>query len=89
MTATQPTFNEVLGMACMLSFGEQQQLINYVQGNLYEHIHRVEDTPEELKARLREAHRQAQAGEVYSQEEAHMMMHQFVEQRLHDQRKSA
>ena len=79
MTATQPTFNQVLDMACMLSYGEQQQLINYVQGNLYEHIHRIEDTPEELKSRLREAYRQAQAGEVYSHEEAHQMMHQFVE----------
>ena len=88
MVATQPTFNQVLGMAYTLSFGEQQQLINYVQGNIYEHIHRVEDTPEELKDRLREAHRQAQAGEVYSQEEAHQMMHQFVENRL-NKRKSA
>ena len=69
-------------MAYMLSYGEQQQLINYVQGNIYEHIHRVEDTPDELKARLREAHRQVEAGEVYSQEEAHQMMHEFVEQRL-------
>jgi len=75
-------------MAYMLSYGEQQQLINYVQGNLFEHIHRVEDTPEELKSRLREAHHQAQTGEVYSQEDAHKMMHQFVEQRL-SQRKSA
>ncbi|MBR6508878.1 MAG: hypothetical protein IKT19_05055 [Paludibacteraceae bacterium] len=82
MVATQPTFNQVLGMAYMLSYGEQQQLINYVQGNIYEHIHRVEDTPDELKARLREAHRQVEAGEVYSQEEAHQMMHEFVEQRL-------
>ena len=82
MIATQPTFNQVLGMAYSLSYGEQQQLIEYVQGNLYEHIHRVEDTPEELKARLREAHHQAQAGQVYSQEEAHQIMRQFVEQRL-------
>jgi len=82
MIPAQPTFNEVYDMACMLSYGDQQRLVNSVQGNLYEHIHRVEDTPEELKSRLREAHRQAQAGEVYSQEEAHEMMHQFVEQRL-------
>ena len=81
MIATQPTFNQVLGMAYALSYREQQQLINYVQGNIYEHLHRVEDTPEELQTRLREAHRQAQAGEVYSQEEAHRMMHEFVEQR--------
>ena len=82
MVATQPTFNQVLGMAYALSFGEQQQLVNLVQGNIYEHIHRVEDTPDELKVRLREAHHQAQAGEVYTQEEAHQMMHQFVEKRL-------
>ncbi len=88
MEATRPTFNQVLGMAYMLSYGEQQQLINYVQGNIYEHVLRVEDTPEELKSRLREAHRQAQTGEVYSQEEAHQMMHQFVEERL-NQRKIA
>ena len=82
MTTTQPTFNQVLDLACMLSYREQQQLIDHVQGNLFEHLHRIEDTPEELKARLREAHRQAQAGEVYSSQEAHELMQEHVKQRL-------
>ena len=80
MTATQPTFRQVFDQACLLSFGEQQRLIDLVQGNIYEHVHRVEDTPEELKVRLRRAHHQAQAGEVYTQEEAHQMMRDFVNQ---------
>ncbi len=42
----------------------------------------VEETPDELKARLREAHRQAIAGEIYSQEEAHDLMREYVKQRL-------
>ena len=72
MVATQPTFTQVLNMAYLLPFGEQQQLIDYVQGNIFEHIHRVEDTPEELKARLREAY----------QQEAHRIMHEYVESRI-------
>ena len=83
MVATQPTFNQVFDLACMLPYSEQQQLIDYVQGNLFEHLHRVEETPDELKARLREAHRQAIAGEIYSQEEAHDLMREYVKQRLH------
>ena len=82
MVATQPTFNQVLNWACMLSFGEQQQLIDHVQGNIYEHIQRVHDTPGELKMRLRKAHSQARANEVYSEEEASQIMHNFVQQHL-------
>ena len=78
MVATQPTFTQVLNMAYLLPFGEQQQLIDYVQGNIFEHIHRVEDTPEELH----EAYHQAQTGEVYSHEEAHRIMHEYVESRI-------
>ena len=82
MDATQPTFNQVFDLACMLPYSEQQQLIDHIQGNLFEHLHRVEETPDELKARLREAHRQAIAGEIYSQEEAHDLMREYVKQRL-------
>lgn len=82
MVTTQPTFNQVFDLACMLPYSEQQQLIDHVQGNLFEHLHRVEETPDELKARLREAHRQAIAGEIYSQEEAHDLMREYVKQRL-------
>ena len=82
MTTTQPTFNQVLDLAYKLPLGEQQQLIDHVQGNLFEHLHRVEETPDELKARLREAHKQAMNGEVYSRQEAHEMMCEYVQQRL-------
>ena len=81
MTATQPSFNHVLDLAFLLPFSEQQRLIEQVQGNIYDHIQRVEDTPEELKARLRESHRQALAGEVHSEEDARQMMHQYVKLR--------
>ena len=82
MVAAQPTFNQVLDLAYKLPYGEQQQLIDHVQGNLFEHLHRVEETPEELKTRLREAHRQAINGEVCSRQEAHEMMREYVQQRL-------
>ena len=82
MATTQPTFNQVLDLAYKLPYGEQQQLIDHVQGNLFEHLHRVEETPDELKTRLREAHRQAMNGEVYSRQEAHEMMREYVQQRL-------
>lgn len=82
MTTAQPTFNQVYDLACMLPFVEQQRLIDYMQGNIFEHLHRTEDTPDELKSRLRASHRQALSGEVISSDEAHRMMREYVQQHV-------
>ena len=84
----QETLNSLIAVMKTLSFQEQEQVIIELQDNIIRYAPKYEPTDEQ-KARLREAYRQAQAGEVYSQEEAHRMMDEFVEQRLHDQRKSA
>ena len=80
MTTTQPTFNQVLDLACMLPYVEQQRLIDSVQINLDNHLEATEELTEERKARLREAYRQAMAGEVYSQEESEAMMDKIVDE---------
>lgn len=80
MTTTQPTFNQVYDLVCMLPYAEQQRLIDSVQINLDHHSEATEEITEERKARLREAYRQAMAGETYSQEESDAMMDKIVEE---------
>ena len=80
MTTTQPTFNQVLDLACMLPYAEQQRLIDRVQINLDNHHVCTDELTEERKTRLREAYRQAMAGETYSQEESEAMMDKIVEE---------
>ena len=59
-----------------LSFQEQEQVIIELQDNIIRNAPKYEPT-EEQKARLRAAYQQAQAGEVYSQEDAHRMMDEY------------
>lgn len=74
---TTPTFDQVLDMACQLTYAEQQQLLNRVAGNLYmEHFARLQ----ERKARIQESEQQIAAGDTYSEEEANALMEQIVEQ---------
>jgi len=80
MVQAQPTLQSVLSMAYMLPIIEQRVLIDKVQSNLYEQIYSIEDPSEEEKTRLREAYRQAAAGEIVLQSEAHQMMRKFVQQ---------
>lgn len=77
MEATQPTFNEVFDMACMLSRQEQQMLLDKVAGRLY-----IEEyaSLQERKAHIAESERQFAAGNVYSEAESDAMMDQIVEQ---------
>ena len=77
MKTTQPTFNEVFDMACMLPIQEQQMLLDKVAGRLY-----IEEYAalQERKAHIAESERQFAAGKVYSEEESDAMMDQIVEQ---------
>jgi hypothetical protein len=77
MKTTQPTFNEVFDMACMLPHQEQQMLLDKVAGRLYvEQLARFQ----ERKAHIEESERQIAAGMVYSEEESDAMMDQIVDQ---------
>jgi len=77
MTATQPTFNDVFDMACMLPRQEQQMLLDKVAGRLYleEYV-----SLQERRAHIAESERQIAAGMVYSEEESDTLMDQIVEQ---------
>ncbi len=77
MVATQPTFNEVFDMACMLPRQEQQMLLDKVAGRLY-----LEEyaSLQERRAHVAESERQFTAGQVYSEEESDAMMDHIVEQ---------
>jgi hypothetical protein len=77
MTSTQPTFNQVFDMACMLPRQEQQMLLDKVAGRLYvEQLAQLQ----ERRARIAESERQIAAGKVYSEEESDAMMDQIVDQ---------
>jgi len=72
MTATQPTFNEVFDMACMLPRQEQQELVQKVQ-----HIIRLNTpssslTKEELLARVEHADARIDEGHYVEHETAKM-----------------
>jgi len=74
---TQPTFNQVFDMACMLPRQEQQMLLDKVAGRLYvEQLAQLQ----ERKAHIAESERQIAAGMVYSEEESDAMMDQIVDQ---------
>ena len=81
MVQTQPTLHTVLSMAYMLPLMEQKILISKVQDNLFDSVYPYEPTVEQ-KRRLREAHQQALAGDVISQEDAHQMMNDFVQSKM-------
>ena len=72
----QETLNSLIAVIKTLSFQEQEQVIIELQDNIIRHAGKYEPTDEQ-KARLRLAYQQAQAGETFSQEEAHQMMDEF------------
>ena len=75
----QETLKSLIAVIMTLPLQEQEQVIYELQDNISRNTNRFEPT-EEQKARLREAYRQAKAGEVYSQEEAHRMMDEFAQE---------
>ena len=76
----QETLNSLIAVMMTLPLQEQEQVIIQLQDNISRHSDHLQPSDEQ-KARLCEAHRQAQAGEVYSQEDAHQMMDEFGEVR--------
>ena len=71
MVATQPTFNQVYDMACMLSRTEQRRLVNRIVGVL------LEDEDGFLRQRrehVSESEQQIVEGKVYSEEESDKMI---------------
>ena len=72
----QETLDSLIQVMFTLSLQEQERVICELQDNILRNSPKYEPT-EEQKTRLRAAHRQAQAGEVCSQEEAHRMMDEF------------
>lgn len=77
----QETLKSLIAVIMTLSLQEQEQVIIQLQDNISRHADSLQLT-EEQKARLRESHRQALAGEVYSQEEAHQMMDEFAQEQF-------
>ena len=77
MEATQPTFNQVFDMACMLSSQEQKMLLDKVAGRLFVECF---SQLQERKAHIAESEQQVAEGKVYSEEESDAMMDQIVEQ---------
>lgn len=75
----QETLKSLIAVIMTLPLQEQEQVIYELQDNISRTSNKLEPT-EEQKARLREAYRQAKAGEVYSQEEAHRMMDEFAQE---------
>ncbi len=71
METTQPTFNQVFDMACMLPRTEQRRLVNRIVGVL------LEDEDGFLRQRrehISESEQQIAAGKVYSEEESDKMI---------------
>ena len=70
MTATQPTFNEVFDMVCMLPRKEQQELVQKVQYIIRLNAASSPITKEELLARLEHADARIDEGHYVEHEVA-------------------
>ena len=70
MTVTQPTFNEVFDMACMLPRQEQQELVQKVQYIIHLNAESSPITKEELLARVEHADAEIEAGHYVEHEAA-------------------
>jgi len=75
----QETLNSLIAVMMTLSLQEQEQVVMELQENISRQSGK-EPLTEEQKARLRQAYREAQEGNVVSQETAHQMMDEFVQQ---------
>ena len=75
----QETLNSLISVIMTLSLQEQEQVIVQLQENINRHSANEQPTDEQ-KARLRQAYCEAKEGKVVSQETAHRMMDEFVQQ---------
>ena len=77
----QETLNSLIAVMMTLSLQEQEQVVMQLQENISRYSE-TEPLTEEQKNRLRQAYREAQEGQVVSQEAAHQMMDEFVQQQF-------
>ena len=70
MTTTQPTFNEVFDMVCMLPRQEQQELVQKVQYIIHLNAASPSITKEELLARVEHADAEIDKGHYVEHEVA-------------------
>ena len=73
----QETLDSLIQVIFTLPAEEREYVISRLQGNI-NRSSQVQPT-EEQKARLRQSYLDAQAGRVYSQEDAHQMIDEFVQ----------
>ena len=74
----QETLDSLIQVIFTLPAEEREYVISRLQGNTSRNVQKLQPT-EEQKARLRQSYLDAQAGRVYSQEDAHQMMDEFAQ----------
>ena len=77
----QETLKSLIAVMMTLPLQEQEQVIYELQENINRNSQKLQPTAEQ-KARLRQSYLDAQAGRVYSQEDAHQMMDQFAQEQF-------
>lgn len=75
----QETLKSLIAVIMTLPLQEQEQVVYELQDNISRNSGKFEPTDEQ-KVRLREAYRQAKAGEVYSQDDAHRLIDEFAQE---------
>jgi hypothetical protein len=75
----QETLKSLIAVIMTLPLQEQEQVIYELQDNVSRNAQKFQPT-EEQKARLRKSYLDAQAGRVYSQEDAHRMIDEFAQE---------
>lgn len=75
----QETLKSLIAVIMTLPLQEQEQVVYELQDNISRNSGKFEPTDEQ-KVRLREAYRQAMAGEVYSQDDAHRLIDEFAQE---------
>ena len=75
----QETLKSLIAVIMTLPLQEQEQVVYELQDNISRNSGKFEPTDEQ-KVRLREAYRQAKAGEVYSQDDAHRLIDEFTQE---------
>ena len=75
----QETLKSLIAVIMTLPLQEQEQVVIELQDNISRNAGMFNPT-EEQKARLHQSYLDAQAGKVYSQEDAHRMMDEFAQE---------
>ena len=75
----QETLKSLIAVIMTLPLQEQEQVIYELQDNIMRNSGKLDPTKEQ-KARLHQSYLDAQAGRVYSQEDAHQIMDEFAKE---------